>query len=451
MKLTHPPLSSRPNSSRAGSVLILVLWVSFGLVTLSLYFANSAGFELKGADNRAAGLEAEHAIQGGLRYVQYVMKQYATNGLMPDPLDYQAQAVPVGEARFWLIGRGNGQRTPVEPVFELVDEASKLNLNTATVEMLSMLPRMTPQLAAAIVDWRDADATPTDNGAEDEVYQRLQPARKCKNAPFETVEELRLVYGADLEILLGEDLNANGVLDPNEDDGDTAPPSDNRDGRLDPGVLEYLTVYSSEPATLPDGTRRINVNTGRQQWRQLFVQKFGDERGREIERNVPNGRNVSSVLEFFIRSRMTGNEFAQVHTNLTAANGGAARGLINVNTASAVVLACVPGIGVEKAASVVAFRAGNPGRLDSIAWVAEVLDEESAIRAGRYLTGASYQFSVDIAAVGRYGRGYRRIRYIVDNSASAPRVVFQRDLTHLGWALGDEARETMRVARETRR
>ena len=34
--------------------------------------------------------------------------------------------------------------------FKLVDEASKLNLNTATVEMLQLLPRMTPELAAAI-------------------------------------------------------------------------------------------------------------------------------------------------------------------------------------------------------------------------------------------------------------------------------------------------------------
>jgi len=61
------------------------------------------------------------------------------------------------------------------PSFELVDEASKLNLNTATVEMLQLLPGMTPELAAAIVDWRDSDSDVTTGGAEDEVYLRLNP------------------------------------------------------------------------------------------------------------------------------------------------------------------------------------------------------------------------------------------------------------------------------------
>ena len=52
-----------------------------------------------------------------------------------------------------------------EPWFGLVDEGSKLNLNTATAAMLEALPRMTPQLAAAIIDWRDTDSTVSDNGA----------------------------------------------------------------------------------------------------------------------------------------------------------------------------------------------------------------------------------------------------------------------------------------------
>jgi DNA uptake protein ComE-like DNA-binding protein len=42
--------------------------------------------------------------------------------------------------------------------------------------MLEFLPGMTPALAAAIVDWRDADSELTMNGAEDETYQRLNPS-----------------------------------------------------------------------------------------------------------------------------------------------------------------------------------------------------------------------------------------------------------------------------------
>ena len=44
-------------------------------------------------------------------------------------------------------------------------------------------------------------------------------------------EELALVNGATYEVLYGEDANMNGVLDPNEDDGEESAPTDNSDGK----------------------------------------------------------------------------------------------------------------------------------------------------------------------------------------------------------------------------
>src|SRR5207249_3756045 len=111
------------------------------------------------------------------------------------------------------------------------DESSKLNLNTATLEMLETLPRMTPEFAAAIIDWRDTDENVSQGGAESESYLRLTSPYRCKNTNFESVAELRHVMGADLDMIYGEDANLNGVLDINENDGDISSPSDNRDGR----------------------------------------------------------------------------------------------------------------------------------------------------------------------------------------------------------------------------
>ena len=159
-----------------------------------------------------------------------------------------------------MLGRDPQQQNPTRPYFALVDEASKLNLNTATLAMLQALPGMTAEFAAAIIDWRDADSEVTQGGAEDETYLRLVPPYHCKNAKFESLEELRLVYGSDLTVLYGEDANRNGVLDANEDDGDITQPADNRDGKLDPGLLEYLTVYSREANTNADGTARIGIS-----------------------------------------------------------------------------------------------------------------------------------------------------------------------------------------------
>src|SRR5205807_1923424 len=97
------------------------------------------------------------------------------------------------------------------------------------------------------------------NGAESSVYSMKRPAYSAKNADFESVEELALVNGADPTILYGEDTNLNHVLDPNEDDGTKTPPADDSNGKLDPGILEYVTVFSREPNKTADGTAKSNV------------------------------------------------------------------------------------------------------------------------------------------------------------------------------------------------
>jgi len=397
-------------------------------------------------------LQAEHTTAAA-KYVSYVLTTYGTNGILPNLTqnlpELLTAGVSVGEAYYWLIGRNDLQTYPERPTFGLVDEASKLNLNTATVEMLEALPGMTTEFAAAIVDWRDADSEPTENGAEDEMYARLDPPRRAKNAPFETVEELRLVYGATLELLYGEDANLNGVLEPNENDGNETPPNDNRDGRLDPGILEYVTVYSEQPTTAPDGSQRADITTqqGRQQFAQAVSELLGEERANEIAGNVTG--NVPSVLQFYVESQMTADEFALVHTYITASTN--TQGLVNVNTASEVVLACIPGIGVDNASTLVAFRRSNQSRLTSMAWVTEVLDGEAIAQCGQYLTDQSYQLTADIAAVGANGRGFSRVRFVFDDSDGTPRIIFRRELTTLGWPLGADVREQLQLAMENQR
>ena len=123
-------------------------------------------------------------------------------------------------------------------------------------------------------------------------------------------------------------------------------------------------------------------------------------------------------------------------------NGTYVEGLVNVNTASKAVLACLPGVGPDRAASLVNYRQSNSSsQLRSVAWVAEVLDTANAIRVGPYITAKSYQFAVDVAAVGRMGRGYRRTRFIFDIADGAPKMMHRQDLSQLGWALGRQARQ----------
>jgi hypothetical protein len=146
-------------SNEHASVLILVLWIAIGLVSIALYFAHSMTFELRASDNRATGLAAEQAIEGAARYVTYVLSNFATNGAMPNNTQFSGEAVPVGDAHFWIIGRDPSGTPSADPYFGLIDEASKLNLNRAGTNALSYLPNMTLDFAGAIVDWRGAAAT----------------------------------------------------------------------------------------------------------------------------------------------------------------------------------------------------------------------------------------------------------------------------------------------------
>lgn len=483
MKFTSTNLNARRRVER-GSVFILVLWIAFGLVSLALYFANSMSLELRAADNRVTGLEADQAIVGAARYASNVLATLPVPGQVPDLANYKAEAVPVGNARFWFLGRGDDQDSAEVPVFGLVDEASKINLNTANSNMLMALPRMTPELAGAIIDWRDTNSdVSASGGAENDTYQRLNPARMCKNTNFESVAELRLVNGMTLEILFGEDSNMNGVLDPNENDGDLSAPSDNRDGRLDPGLFEYVTVYSREPNVRTNGKARINIrqlgstttgnNTGgrggspatttsstgtSKEFSALLQEKnFDSKRIQEIIRTVGN-TTVGSVLEFFVVSKMTADEFAQIATDITyttatSVNTNSYRtGLVNVNTASETVLACIVGIGTSNAPALVSYRQANPAQLDSFAWVTNVLNRAAINQAGPYLTGNSYQFTADIAAIGRLGRGFKRQKFVFETPCVlpvTPKILYRQDLTSLGWALGAQTRKNILAALNT--
>ena len=466
---------SSPFRSRRGSVLIIVMWTCLGLVSLTLYFANSMSAELRAADNRVTEIEARQAVAGGIRYAGYILANFATNGAVPNVADYKSEALPVGDAQFWMIGRDNSQIPTSAPVFGLIDEASKLNLNTATRAMLTELPSMTPELVEAIISWRRAanaqagggDSADTGGGSES-VYARLEPPRLNKGGPFESVDELRLVDGATLDILLGEDTNRNGALDANEDDGESSAPRDNQDGQLLPGIFEYVTVYSRQPNTRADGTRRVNVTNGsgqnRQQLIQLLLSKnieqqrvativnlaFGPPTGQGGpggpggQGGQPARPDLTSVAEFMVVSRMTAEEFVLIHADITTATGATQQGLVNVNTASEAVLACIPGIGLANASTLAAYRVTHPDALTSFAWLTQVLPPAAIRQAGRYITDQSYQFTADVAAVGRFGRGYCREKVVFDTRTSTPRIIFHQDLSAYGWALGLQVRQTLK-------
>jgi len=468
MKLRNPNLPLDERREKA-SVLIIVLWVSIGLVSIALYFANSMTYELRASDNRVSGLTADQAIEGAARYVGYVLSLYATNGAVPLNTEFACEAVPIGDSKFWLIGRdptaGLSGTAPTEPTFGLVDEASKLDLNYASINALSYLPNMTADFTNAILDWRSPNSVASLDYATLGYYP--------KYAPFETVDELRLVYGATVDLLAGDDVNRNGVLDANETDSTGM-------GQVNSGLFEYTTVWTREPNFHSDGSSLTNVNDttpSGQQKIQALLQNCGVANATSLGSQIynyhttPSGvRLYNNILDLAYQCQytfgMSEADFAKIYNNVTTTNSTSVpyfRGRVNVNTASADVLTALfmgldPTTINEQTASgaaqtLITYRQQNPGSLNSISWIMDALgNNNTVVRAlrnstannrGGYVTTKSFQFTADIAAVGPFGRGYRRVKFIFDTSNGSPIILYRQDLSRLGWALGDKARQTL--------
>ena len=447
---------SKSASSRA-SVLIIVMWVAFGLVAITLYFADAMFMEMKAADNRVASLEADQAIEGAALYVSNVLATRSNLSMSmlsvppPDEVNFHANAVKVGDATFWLVGRDtNDLQTSSQgdqPVWGLIDEASKLNINNAGTN-LQVLPNMTLNTIAALYDWTtSSNSQPSQNGAKSETYSALQPPYLCKNGPYETVDEMRMVYGMNMDILFGEDANLNDLLDPNENDGQKLPPMDNSNGILDPGALEYATVWTREPTTMTNGMARISITNTTALAE--FIQSNYPSMSAYVPQtgsNTPAVALYNSVLDFYLKASALGMSeanFQQIEPFLMNTN---VAGLININTATATTLASIPGIGSNYAQQVLSYRQSNPPLVPSITWLKNVLpstDTATIAQIGPYITPYSFQFTADVVAVGHHNRGYRRVRFVFDCSSGTPLIVYRKDLTYLGWALGKKLHDKL--------
>ena len=487
MRLSSAAFTPRARVSERGSAFIIVLWIAFGLVSVCLYFGNSMNMELRASENRAADAAASQAIEGAVRYINNLLAwqcSNGSNGVVPDPGSYVCDAVPVGDARFWIIGRDTNSATatistvPLQVSYGLIDEGSKLNLNNASsnifFNLVQLLPNANQDLPGAIIDWRSTNSS----GTYQSYYSTQIQPYQTKGAPFETVDELRLVYGGDMTTLTGEDLNRNGVLDQNEDL--------DQNGVLQTGILEFVTVYSKEPNTRTNGQPKIDIRTlsgATGPLPDLLNTALGSTRANQILGNLgllnvaggtnragpagggnqPNPRTVqvvtfTSPLQFLTTSRMTSDEFAKIANDITVTptNNAYIEGRVNINTASANVLESLPGLSSDTslAQTLISYRQSNPDKLGSIAWIVDALGNNNttaltALQAADLITAQSYQFTADIAAVGPHGRGYRRERFVFDTCSGTPTIIYRQDLTGLGWALGRDVRETL-LARNTK-
>lgn len=144
------------------------------------------------------------------------------------------------------------------------NESAKLNLNSLpsikrsreqVIAKLMRTPGVNNAIAMGIANRLGiANPTSASTGTPSSASTAERPKR------IDDLDDLLEITGVTSSLLYGEDLNRNGILDDNENDGANSLPLDNADGRLDLGWSGDWTVTGAESNIRPDGKPKINLN-----------------------------------------------------------------------------------------------------------------------------------------------------------------------------------------------
>ncbi|MBU1212263.1 MAG: general secretion pathway protein GspK [Alphaproteobacteria bacterium] len=178
---------SRPDS---GFALIVVIWLTGLLAIFVLSFSQSARVHVGTASNMRDRYAADALAAAGIELA--AMRLLATSqqdGLAPPLFD----------------GTPTHCRLPDGSRLELSirDTAGRVDLNIASEATLRALfrgiglePGLASRLAAAVLDFRDADDQAHPDGAEASDYRAAGLTWAPRNGPFRSIEEIGSVLGA---------------------------------------------------------------------------------------------------------------------------------------------------------------------------------------------------------------------------------------------------------------
>jgi len=467
-------------SRRRGAILPLALLVIAFLAVLAAQAVFRSNADLSAVEAAVATLQARMAAEAGINKAIVVLRRsladvdawYNNPEAFMGQIVYSAasdsgqtslleapQEVSPANPPAWRFSLVADDPTSDLAVcrYGLTDEAAKLNINTASREQLETLLSLIihdaevniAELTDALIDWRDSDDEPGPNGAESEYYELLDEPYAAKNRPFDTVEELLFVRGFTGKILFGEDWNRNGILDPNENDGDESFPPDNNDGQLDRGLYPYITVWSWEPNTTSDNRPRINLNASdvNRLAENLTQYSFSQDQVDAIIRARQGGAKFKTPLEL-VTGLQSGRgeqgvelffgeeDLPLILDVLTTQALPVLPGLVNVNTAPVEVLIAV-GFSDDEAGRIVEARATLSGEeKTTLAWLVDqgIVTPDRLAELYDKITVRSLQFTVEAVGFADHTGAFARLQAVIEMRGPLAQIRYWRDLSSLGLA-----------------
>jgi DNA uptake protein ComE-like DNA-binding protein len=456
-------------SARSGVALVTVLWLMTVLCAVALQVGLYCRLRLQLSRNVGDGVKALFLARGGIERAVADLKAnrdgvVAIEDLRGEDADTYCNARLHG-GTYTLLAEP--ARATAEAEYGICDESARLNLNRADQEMLQKLPGLDARLAAAIVSLREGDKR------------------------IEEIEDLLLIEILEPDVLYGEDQNENGILDLGEDDGDESWPPDDADGRLDTGLAALLTCNSAVRNVTNEGAKRVNINKADEQQLRNALPDISEDQAYSIVEQRKKGQfeSVAGLLDVMLTKKpdekesgeqkdtgqqdgRSGNqqsgpppgekkqdsgqqksdsaskkeseaettdekafnvdEFKAVADLVTITDDEILPGLVNVNTAPAEVLACLPG--VDRATALAIVNRRNAAPFESVADLLDVegMNADAFKQLCNLIAVRSDVFSV--RAFGVVGGGDRPVqtrccvRAVIDRTGDRIRLTSWREL-----------------------
>ncbi len=214
--------------NNSGVILIVTIWILIILTVLAVGVGhrNTIGVKLNryAIDRLKSYYLAKAGVQAALRELikdnmNSQTKNYDTlyqcgislaDGQIPEDI---FKDKPLGEGSYSIkYDREIGGKS--QKVYGLMDEERKININAINaqnqivleklLELLDVDGETAKTIASSVVDWQDSDSDLTNGefGAEDSHYMGLEKPYHCKNAKFESLNELLLVRGVTKDLFL---------------------------------------------------------------------------------------------------------------------------------------------------------------------------------------------------------------------------------------------------------
>ena len=173
------------NHSERGVALISVLWYTALIALMAASFLATVRTEMKLVRNIGVAVQLGQLAEAAIwRGVYALANDKGDDYWRVDGTAYVLQ----------LAGERVG--------LTIQDQSGSIDLNRASLDQLQRVLRgmgaeesVVRAVAAAIIDWRDADSMLTEAGAEIAQYQQIGDQQGPANKPFQSVEELRRVLG----------------------------------------------------------------------------------------------------------------------------------------------------------------------------------------------------------------------------------------------------------------